>query len=204
MAALIAGAVSLTLSRALTTNGGDAADQLAQLSGHQTQMIVSILLAVLGFALLIPGYLTVAGMVGERGGLLATIGAGLTVVGCTGFAVLASVDVPAVAATYVPDRDAMITFIERLNESAALGVVGPLAMLGLFFGPFLVLLGARRAGIVRAWLPWASLAVWVLQPVSTALSGPSTLNRLIATVCQLALVVVAAFVTRAVLAARRA
>ncbi len=77
-------------------------------------------------------------------------------------------------------------------------------MLGLFFGPFLVLLGARRAGIVRAWLPWASLAVWVLQPVSTALSGPSTLNRLIATVCQLALVVVAAFVTRAVLAARRA
>jgi hypothetical protein len=64
--ALVAGAVLLALARLLTTEGGSPADRLHQMHGHDVRVTAAGLLAVAGFASLVPGFLTVVGLVRER------------------------------------------------------------------------------------------------------------------------------------------
>jgi hypothetical protein len=185
---LVAGAAAVAAGRLLTINGGSPADRLVQAGAHQTRLTVSIVLAVIGFAALIVGFLGVAARVQKRGAALATVGSGLTVAGCVGFTGLVTVDAPTGAATHVADQAAMAQLLHRLDLAPAVLAITPVAVIGYLFGPFLVTLGARRAGLTPRWLPWLVLGVLVVQPLGAALGGPA-FAHVADTVLQLALVV---------------
>lgn len=198
---LVGGAVALAFGRVLANNGGSPADWLHQVSGHHAQITASALLAMAGFTALIPGFLAVASRVQRRGALLATIGAGLTVLGCAGFVALVALDdFPTIAATEVGSFAVMADFRHHLDYVPALLILGPLAAVGYYIGPFLVTLGAKRAGLVPRWLPWCVIGALVLQSVGLALAGgPGTALHLLDALCQLALVGAVAILAHATL-----
>jgi hypothetical protein len=203
---LVGGAVALALGRALTNEGGSPSERLQQVTGHQAQVTAGALLAMIGFAALIPGFLAVAALVRGRGATLASVGAGLTVFGCAAFEALVAVDAfPTVQATHSSSRDAMMDLLHRMDNFPPLALIGPLAAIGYLIGPFLVTLAARRAGWVPSWLPWGVLASLILQPIALgAFGGPGVAKHLVDTLCQLALVVMAALLARATLLPRSA
>ncbi|HEY3530565.1 MAG TPA: hypothetical protein VGK78_15575 [Nocardioides sp.] len=172
LTALVGGAVLLALSRLLTTEGGSPADRLHQMNGQDVRVTASALLAIAGFAALVPGFLTVVATVRGRGGVLATIGGALVVLGGVGFGVLSSIDLSTLAATHVDSGQAMRDYLHQLDVSPGVLVVTPFAVIGYLIGPFLVTLAARRAGVVPPWLPWTVLASLVLQPVAAGIGGP--------------------------------
>jgi hypothetical protein len=169
---LVGGAVLLAAGRALALAGGSPAQRLQQVDGHQVQAAASVILAVAGFAALIPGFLAVAAQVRGRGARLATIGAGLCVAGFTGFVALVTVDAATAAAGRVGSARPMEDYLHQLDMSPAILAITPIAVLGYFFGPFLLTLGTRRAGQVPRWLPWGVLVSLVVQPLGAALGGP--------------------------------
>jgi hypothetical protein len=198
---LVGGAVAIALGRALTNEGGTPAERLHQVAGHQAQITVSALLAILGFAALVPGFLGVAGRVRRRGAALATVGAGLTALGCAGMSVMVAVDgFPTVAATQVSSTTAMTNLLDHLDKAPALLLLGPLGAAGYIIGPFLVALGAKRAGFTPAWLPWGFLVSLLLQPIALgAFGGPGVALQLLDALCQLVLVAMVALLARATL-----
>jgi hypothetical protein len=104
-----------------------------------------------------------------------------------------------VAATRASSADAMTDLLHELDMSPALAALGPVGAIGYLIGPFLVVLGARRAGLTPRWLPWGVLASLILQPVALgALGGPGVALQLVDTLCQLVLVVMVALLARAV------
>jgi hypothetical protein len=187
LASLVAGATALCVARALANKGGSPSERLDQMTGHDLQVTVASLCAIVGFAALIPGLLTVAAEVRDRGARLATIGCGLMVAGAVGFAIRAPVDIATLAATHVSSTPAMEDYLHHLDQSPGIIAVTIPAVIGYFFGPFLVVLGSRRAGFVPRWLPWAVLAVLLLQPVAAGAGGPSV-ARVVDTAFQLVLV----------------
>jgi hypothetical protein len=187
MAALVAGAVAIALGRLMTTAGGDPSQRLSDAAGQDARLTASMLLATAGFAGLLAGLLGVTSQVQRRGATLATIGAGLTLVGCVAFSVLVSVDATTLAATHVDQASAMQSLLHQLDSSPTLMALSPFAMLGYFIGPFLVCLAGSRAGFLPRWLPFAVLACLVLQPVGAGLGGPS-LARVVDSAFQLVLV----------------
>jgi hypothetical protein len=200
LTALVGGAVALALGRILTTPGGSPADRLSQMTGSDARVTASALLTILGFAALVSGFLTVAALIRHRGTTVATVGAGLVVLGGVGFAVLASVDLATLAATHVDESRSMREFLHELDVSPGIIAVTIPAVLGYFFGPFLITLGARRGGFVPRWLPWAMLASLVLQPVGAGIGGPAA-ARVLDAVLQLGLVVTTALLARSMLSA---
>jgi hypothetical protein len=200
LTALVGGAVALALGRVMSTPGGSTAERLTQMSGNDARVTASALLAILGFAGLVPGFLTVTGLVRRRGAAVATVGAALVVLGGIGFAVLASIDLATLAATHVDDTGAMRAYLHQLDVSPGIIAVTVPAALGYFVGPFLVTLGARRAGYVPRWLPWAVLVSLFLQPVGAGIGGPGA-ARVLDSVLQLGLVVTTAVLARAMLSA---
>jgi hypothetical protein len=200
---LIGGAIALALGRALTNEGGSPAERLQQVSGHQAQIIASALLSMAGFAALIPGFLAVAARVQRRGARLATIGAGLTVLGCAVFEGMVALDeFPVVVATHSSSPAAMADLLHGLDDLPALLVLGPLAAIGYIVGPFLVSLAVKRSGRGPAWLPWGVLAALILQPIALgAFGGPGVAKHLLDTICQLVLVVTLVALARATLLA---
>jgi hypothetical protein len=200
MAALVGGAVAIALGRLMTTAGGDPAQRLSDATGQDARLTASMLLAILGFAGLLAGLLGVTAQVRGRGSVLATVGAGLAIVGCVAFSVLVSVDATTVAATHVGQTSAMQGLLHQLDQSPTLMALTPFAMLGYLVGPFLVTLAASRAGFVPRWLPFAVLGCLVLQPVAVGLGGPS-LARVVDSAFQLVLVGLVLVLARATLGA---
>lgn len=198
LAALVGGAVLLAAARVLATPGGSPADRIHQMSHHDVQVTVSSLLAIAGFAALMTGLLTVASRVRRRGAALATAGGALAVAGGVGFAVLSAVDLSTLAGTHAGPRVAMESYLSALDRSPGILVVTAFAMVGYLFGPFLVALAARRAGFAPPWLPWAILAVLILQPVAAGAGGPS-LTRYVDSVFQVALIALAWVLARGTL-----
>ncbi len=198
---LIGGAVAIALARALTNEGGSSSERLQQVAGHQAQITASAMLGIIGFAALIPGFFVIVGRIQQRGARLATIGAVLATVGCVGFAVLVSVDsFPTVAATQASPQSGMANFLYHLDMNPGLLILGPLATLGYFFGPFLIALGAHRAGLAAKWLPYGVLGALILQPIGLVIAGgPGTALKLLDTACQLVLVAVLAVLARTAL-----
>jgi hypothetical protein len=154
-----------------------------------------------GFAALIPGFLAVAARVHRRGARIATIGAGLTVLGCAAFEGMVALDeFPVVVATHSNAPEAMADLLHGLDQLPALLLLGPLAAIGYIVGPFLVSLAVRRSGRGPAWLPWGVLAALILQPVALgAFGGPGVAKHLLDTICQLVLVVALISLARATL-----
>lgn len=187
LVSLVAGAAVLCVARVLANKGGSPAQRLDQMTGHDLQVTVASLCAIVGFAALVPGLLTVAAEVRDRGARLATVGCGLVVAGGVGFAILAAVDIATLAATHVSSTPAMKDYLHQLDQSPGIIAVTVPAVIGYFFGPFLVVLGCRRAGFVPRWLPWAVLAVLLLQPVAAGAGGPAV-ARVVDTAFQLVLV----------------
>jgi hypothetical protein len=172
LCALVAGAVLLGLARLLTNQGGSPAARLDQMHGQDFKVTAATLLAIAGFAALIPGFLTVVGQVRERGAVLATVGGALVVIGGIGFAVLSAVDLSTLAATHVAAPDPMRDYLHQLDVSPGILILTPFAVLGYLIGPFLVTLAARRAGFVPRPLPFTVLAALLLQPLAAGLGGP--------------------------------
>jgi hypothetical protein len=199
MAALVGGTAALALGRIMTTDGGDPAQRLHDATAVGGRLTASMLLAILGFAGLLAGLLAVVSHIRARGAVLATIGAGLVVLGCVGFSVLVSVDATTVAATHVDASSAMQALLHELDHSPTILAVTPLAMLGYLTGPFLVCLAGNRAGFVPRWLPYGVLACLLLQPFAAALGGPSV-ARVVDSVFQVALVVLMTVLARSTLA----
>ena len=202
LAALVGGAVALALGRAATTPGGSPAERLDQMAGHDLRVSATTLLVIAGFVAIVPGFWFVAATVRRRGGRgtrLGTIGSWLVLVGSTGFAVLASVDLATLAATHVSDPAAMTDFLHQLDVSPGILAVTAPALVGYFIGPFLVTLAARRSGIGPKWLPPLVLVCLVVQPVGAALGGPPV-ARVADLVLQLGLVVAVVLLARAVTA----
>jgi hypothetical protein len=197
LVSLVAGAVLLALGRVLATNGGSPADRLNQMTAHDAQVTAGSLLAIAGFCALAPGFLALAGLVRGRGATLATIGCAFVVVGSVGFSVLAAVDLSTLAATHVHPAAPMRDYLHQLDVAPGILVLTPFAVAGYFLGPFLVSLGARRAGLLPRWLPWGVLASLILQPVGVGLGGP-WLAHAVDTVCQLALVAMTVAIARSV------
>jgi hypothetical protein len=199
---LVGGAVLLAAGRALALAGGTPAQRLQQVDGHQVQAAAGVVLAVAGFAALIPGFLAVAAQVRGRGATLATVGAGLCVAGFSGFMVLVTVDAATAAAGLVGSAGPMEAYLHQLDRSPAILAITPIAVLGYFFGPFLVTLATRRAGQVPRWLPWGVLVSLVVQPLGAALGGP-WVAHVLDTLLQLVLVVMTVVLARHTLARTR-
>jgi hypothetical protein len=168
---LIAGAAALAVGRLLTLPGGDAAQRLQQAEGHDLRITVEAVLVVFGLIALMGGFLGVSSRIRQRGATLATVGSVLCLAGCA-LIVQVVLDPVTAAAARVGDGGAMRQFLEQLDRSPALAVITPVAVLGYFFGPFLVTLAAHRAGLAARWLPWAMLVSLPLQSVGEALRGP--------------------------------
>ena len=163
LVALVGGAVLLAVARLFTTAGGSPADRLHQMSGSDVRVTASALLAIAGFAALVPGFLTVVAAVRGRGAVLATVGGALVVLGGIGFAVPSSIALRHLAATHVADPDPMRAYLHQLDVSPGVLALTPFAAIGYLIGPFLVTLAARRGGLVPRWLPWTVLAPLLLQ-----------------------------------------
>jgi len=200
MVSLVGGAVAIALGRLMTTTGGDPAQRLHDAAGQDARLTASMLLAIVGFAGLLAGLLAVAAHVRGRGSTLATVGAGLAVIGCVAFPVLVSVDATTVAATHVDQAPAMQALLHELDMSPTILALTPFAVLGYIVGPFLVALAGSRAGFVPWWLPFGVLGCLLLQPVGLALGGPS-LARVVDSVFQLVLIGLVLVLARATLAA---
>lgn len=197
LVALVAGAVLLATGRLLTTPGGSTAQRLDQMDGRDLRVTISALLTILGFALLIPGLLTITARVRDRGALLATIGGGLVALGGVGMSVLAAVDLTTLAATHTGPSSSMRDLLHEMDTSPGILVLTPFAAAGYLIGPFLVTLAARRAGLLARWLPWATLVVLILQPVAAGSGGPG-LARVVDSVFQVALVAIFVVLARAI------
>ena len=197
LVALVGGAALLAIGRLLTTPGGSTAQRLDQMNGQDVRVTLSALLTILGFALLVPGLLTITAFVRERGALLATIGSGLVVLGAVGMSVLAAVDLTTLAATHAGPSSAMRELLHAMDTSPGILALTPFAVAGYLLGPFLITLGARRAGLLPRWLPWATLVVLILQPVAAGSGGPG-LARVVDTLFQVALVAIFAVLARTV------
>lgn len=195
---LVGAAIAIAFGRVLATPGGNTAERLDQMAGQDARVVASTLLAVAGFAALVPGLLTVAAQVRGRGATLATVGSGLVVAGGTGLAILAAVDLTTLAATHAGSAAAMRELLHQLDTSPGLLAVTAAGVAGYLTGPFLVTLAARRAGFVPRWLPWATLAVLILQPVAAGSGGPG-LARVVDSVLQVALVAIIWVLARATL-----
>jgi hypothetical protein len=187
LGALVGGSVLLVAARALTTAGGSPAERIQQMTNHDAQVTISALCAVFGFAAFMAGLLTVASAVRDRGVILASVGAVMSVAGGIGFAVLSAVDFSTLATTHAGPAAAMESYLSALDESPGILIVTVFATIGYLIGPFVVTLAARRAGFVPRALPWAILAVLILQPVAAGAGGPS-LARWIDSAFQLILV----------------
>lgn len=174
-AALIGGAVALAVGRLLTLPGGTTAQRLAQATGHENQVAIEATLVCLGLLALMTGFLGVTARIRQHGAAMATIGAALCMAGCA-LIVQVALDPVTAAAAHVGDSEAMLAFLTELDRSPAIVVLTPIATIGYFFGPFLVTLAARRAGLVPAWLPWGMLLSLPLQFVGESLQGPSFAN----------------------------
>jgi len=185
---LVASAVLLALGRLMTTPGGSVRERLHQMEGTDVRVTASALLTILGFALLIPGLLTVVATIRGRGATLATVGGGLVAVGGVGMSVLAAVDLSTLAATHAGPTASMTSFVHQMDVSPGILGVTAVAVIGYLIGPFIVTLAARRAGVVPRWLPWATLAVLVLQPVAAGAGGPDV-TRVVDALFQIALIV---------------
>lgn len=173
--AAVGGALALAAGRMLTLPGGTPAQRIDQAVGHDGQVAAELVLVIFGLVAMAGGLVAVAGTIRERGRTLATIGAAGCLLGC-GLIVQMGLDAVYAAAAHVADRHAMADFVDRLDSSTAIAVVTPIAVLGYFFGPFLVALAARRARRVPVWLPWAMLVALPLQSVGESLKGPFFAN----------------------------
>lgn len=193
---LVGGAIALTVGRLVTLPGGTPAQRLAQAEGQTLRVTLELVLVIFGLAALVGGFLAVAGRLREGGPRLAGAGA-LLCLASLGLIVQVGLEAVYVAAVGGP-RGVMESFVTNLDSSIALNVVTAIATVGYFFGPFLISLTARRAGLVSRWLPWGMLVSLPLQSVGETLRGPFFANVADA-VLQLVLVVMVVFLARGTL-----
>lgn len=165
--ALIAGPALLLVSSLLTTYGSDdTAQYVAEVAGRRGEEEASAVLAIFGFALLIPGVIGALNLLRGRGVVLGHLGGALAVLGLAFFCALLASSFYDVAGTAPgADTQAHIDTVERLDDRAGPIIVVAIALLGTLIG--FILLGAA---FIRA----KTAAVWVgpLLIVGVIVVGP--------------------------------
>jgi hypothetical protein len=130
----------------------DPARQLAVVAANPDRWYLAHLLSLIGFALLVPGILGLAQLVGQRRAALADLGGALALLGVLAITGLLSIDGFGVWQMAQPaaDRAEMAALLDRIFTSP--GVV-PLVVVALAFpvGLLVLTLGLYRAQLVPAW-----------------------------------------------------
>jgi hypothetical protein len=156
--------------------GGTGEVMLRAATEHRTALTVSALLLLVSGMLMAPAAVAILHQARDRGAVLANAGAVLAVLGGFGHAGIAMFYLFALP---LPGGDPaeMVSYVDRLNETAAVGAVAfPLIMC---FGLGILVLGwaAWRAGTVGLWAPGvvtiAVLAELVLPFSSNAVAIPA-------------------------------
>lgn len=152
--------------------GGSGEVMLAAATDSRGALTASALLLLVSGILMAPAAAGVLHQARDRGAGLANTGAALSVLGGFGHAGIAIFYIAALA---LPggDRGEMVAYIDRLNESAALGAVAFPLILCFGLGVAVLPWGAWRAGAVHWWVPavaTAAVAAEMLLPFRTTVS----------------------------------
>ena len=143
------------------TDGLDNAARVAAAAEHPERVVAAAALLVASSAFMIPAIAAIVAIVRERGKTLAWLGAGLALLGALGHAAVAGF-YAALSGLPGGDRREMTAVLDRIDESAAAGVVILPAIAGFALGVFVLVLALARARVLRAW-------VALVPPVSVAI-----------------------------------
>jgi hypothetical protein len=168
-AALIAGPLLLVAGNVLSQDG-DTEDPtyVARLAGHAGAEQGSILLFILGFALLLGGGVAMAHAVTGRGARLAGIGLPLALIGTIGFACLSSSGLFNITAAQSLPAAQASSIMDKVGNLPAAAVLVAVGLLALPIGFILLTLSQWRAGLAPVWVP---IAVFLGFAVVTVLEG---------------------------------
>jgi hypothetical protein len=127
-------------------------------------LTTSAVLLVVSGVLMVPAVAGVLHQARDRGSALANAGAVLAVLGGFGhfgIAMFYLLSLPLAGG----DRSEMVAYVDRLNESAAVGAIAFPLILCFGLGVAVLPWGAWRAGAVHWWVPAVSTAVFVAHTV---------------------------------------
>jgi hypothetical protein len=147
--------------------GGTGEVMLRAATESAGALTLSAVLLVVSGVLMVPAVAGVLHQARDRGAGLANAGAVLAVLGGFGhfgIAMFYLVSLPLAGG----DPDEMVAYIDRLNESAAVGAIAFPLILCFGLGVAVLPWGAWRAGAVHWWVPALATAVFVAHTVLPA------------------------------------
>jgi hypothetical protein len=152
--ALIIGPILLLVSSAITTVGGDdTTEYLAEVADNRGGEEVSAVLAILGFALLIPGIAGALNLLRGRGVVLGHIGGTLAILGLACFPALIATSFIDVAATEPgAASQEYVDIVERVEDQVGAIIIVAIALLGTLIGFILLAAAFLRARTVPVWV----------------------------------------------------
>lgn len=151
--ALVAGPAIAAASAAFVLplpNSGSLHTDFTAMINNRPLLLISSLLEGIGFTLALGGYAAVSNLVRQRGGMLATLGAALCVVGILGFGWAGANGFAFHALTGLADHDAGFVAAGAVASDPATTVSSMLEILGPI-GVLLVMIGLVRARLVPLW-----------------------------------------------------
>lgn len=139
----------------LSTRGPtDQRDLLAAIADHSELDAAGVLLAVYGFALMMPAVIGIVHLLRHRAVALGHVGGALVILGFVSFAAITGtelVNVP--AADPAANRDEMLALNERLGAGLAYNLINLTEVFGYFFGFVILAIALFRANVVTRLVP---------------------------------------------------
>jgi hypothetical protein len=141
------------------TSGGTGAVMYEAATEHRGALLGAAAAMIISGLVMIPAVVAIVRQTRDRGARLANFGGVFGVLGATGHVCIGLFYVIS-AALQGGDKAQMIAFIDRLNDSAALGLSVMPMLVGFSLGVLLLSWAAFRAGLIAIWGPVvATLAV---------------------------------------------
>lgn len=129
----------------------DAAGQYAAVAAERGGTIASSIFLLVSSILLVPAVFGILHLVRERGVTLAHVGGALAIVGALGHVAVMTYQLALVEMTRAGDRDAMVVLIDRLSNSATVGVIVFPMILAFALGLLTLSVALWRARVVQGW-----------------------------------------------------
>jgi hypothetical protein len=145
----------------------EAAGQYAAVAADRGGMIASSVFLLASSLFLVPAVWGILHLVRERGVTLGHIGGALAIVGALGHVAVMTYQLALVEMTKVGDREAMVAVIDRLSNSATVGVVVFPMILAFALGLLILAVALWRARFVQGWA-----AALVLVAVALDIGAP--------------------------------
>ena len=147
---LIAAPLLLLLGDVLGTRGPTTpADYLTAVAQNPSANYANIVLAIYGFALMVPAIFGIMHLLRRHSVALGHLGGALAILGFVSFAAVAGTEMINIPASDPQaDRKEMLALIDRLGTSAAYGLINISEALGVLFGFLLLAVALFRARVV--------------------------------------------------------